>query len=104
MSRVGRRVIAVPDGVTVSSVDGEVCVKGPKGEISRALPESIQWEEREGELSFTRSDESKKSKSFHGLARALVNNMVIGVTEGFSGSWFLRVSGTGLRSRARPWS
>ena len=99
MSRVGRRAIAVPDGVTVSSVDGEVCVKGPKGEISRPLPGSIQWEEREGELSFTRSDDSKKSKSFHGLARALVNNMVLGVTDGFSR--VLVLEGVGYRAEVK---
>ncbi len=99
MSRVGRRAIAVPDGVTVSSVDGQVCVKGPKGEISRSLPESIEWEEREGHLSFTRTDDSKKSKSFHGLARALVNNMVLGVTDGFSR--VLVLEGVGYRAEVK---
>ena len=99
MSRVGKRVIAVPDGVTISSVEGELCVKGPKGEISEALPESIQWEQQDGQLSFTRSDDSKQSKSFHGLARALANNMVVGVTEGFSR--VLILEGVGYRAEVK---
>ena len=99
MSRIGRRAIAIPDGVTVSAVDGQVCIKGPKGEISKSLPEAISWEEQDGRLSFTRADDTKESKSFHGLARALVSNMVDGVTEGFARA--LVIEGVGYRAEVK---
>ena len=99
MSRVGRRAIAIPDGVTVSELDGQMCIKGPKGEISKTLPDRISWEEQDGRLSFTRADDTKQSKSLHGLARALASNMVDGVTEGFSRT--LVIEGVGFRAEVK---
>ena len=99
MSRVGRRAIVIPDGVTVTGGDSEISVKGPKGEISRTLPHTISWEEQDGRLSFARADDSKQSKSFHGLARALVSNMVDGVTQGFARG--LEIEGVGYRAEVK---
>jgi large subunit ribosomal protein L6 len=76
-----------------------MCIKGPKGEISKSLPGAISWEEQDGRLSFTRSDDTKQSKSFHGLARALANNMVAGVTEGFARA--LEIEGVGFRAEVK---
>lgn len=96
MSRVGSRVIQVPDGVEVTFSAGEMRVKGPKGEISNSLPSEIRCEQSDGQLVFVRPDDTKESKSRHGLARALANNMVIGVTDGFSRG--LSIEGVGYRA------
>ena len=96
MSRIGRMPIAVPAGVTVDIVDRFVTVKGPKGQLSRELsaPISIAKEE-DGSLSVTRPNDERVSKSLHGLSRTLVNNMIIGVTDGYFKK--LELSGTGYR-------
>ncbi|MDD4778858.1 MAG: 50S ribosomal protein L6 [Fermentimonas sp.] len=84
MSRIGKLPINVPAGVTVTvGKDNTVTVKGPKGELTQNIDGRMKIEINNGELTITRSDESKESRSLHGLYRSLLNNMVIGVSEGF---------------------
>ena len=99
MSRVGKRIIALPDGVDVTAVDGQMHVKGPKGEITQRLPDEITWKVEDGAPSFTRENETKECRSFHGLARALANNMVVGVTQGFSRG--IQIEGVGYRAEVK---
>ena len=96
MSRVGKAPIPVPDGVTVT-LDGQQCtVKGPKGELTREVHPDIRVTRDGDTLIVTRPSNSPTHRSLHGLTRALVNNMVIGVTEGFRKS--LEIRGTGYRA------
>lgn len=96
MSRVGKKPIAIPSGVTVNVGDGAVQVKGPKGELSCPIPEGIAARVENDELVFERPDDSKPSRSNHGLARALASNMVVGVSEGFVRR--LEIEGVGYRA------
>jgi large subunit ribosomal protein L6 len=97
MSRIGRLPITVPTGVDVT-LDGRVLtVKGPKGSLTRQLPPRMEVE-REGDvLTIVRPTETKLDKSLHGLTRTLVNNMVVGVTTGFTKG--LEISGVGYRAQ-----
>jgi len=99
MSRIGRRPIAVPQGVEVSGGGTEVRVKGPKGSLSGRLPAMISMEVGSGEVSFRRPDDRKQTRAYHGLARALVANMIQGVTEGFAKE--LHIEGVGYRAEAK---
>jgi large subunit ribosomal protein L6 len=84
MSRVGKAPIAMPQGVTVTvSADNVVTVKGPKGELQQAVDSDITIAQEEGQLLVTRPSDQKRHKALHGLYRALLNNMVVGVTEGY---------------------
>ena len=96
MSRIGKTPIPVPSGVDVSIADGSVTVKGPKGTLSRAIPGAITVRQEEGTLLVERPDDERQSRAFHGLARALVNNMVVGVTEGYRKQ--LDIVGVGYRA------
>ncbi|MGL5850163.1 MAG: 50S ribosomal protein L6 [Phycicoccus sp.] len=99
MSRIGRLPVAVPTGVDVT-VDGRtVRVKGPKGELSHVVAEPISVEQADGSVSVTRPDDERTSRSLHGLTRTLINNMVLGVTEGYEKK--LEIHGTGYRVQAR---
>ncbi len=98
MSRVGRKPVAIPDKVTVERVGDEVKVTGPKGTLSERIPSMIAMEEGDGELRFVRPDEKKQTRALHGLSRALVANMVHGVTEGFAKE--LEIEGVGYRAEA----
>jgi large subunit ribosomal protein L6 len=102
MSRIGRQPVTVPSGVTVS-VDGQnVTVKGPKGELSHTVAAPITVEMGEGGSNIVevkRPDDERNSRSLHGLTRTLINNMVIGVTEGYEKK--LEIHGTGYRVMAR---
>jgi len=95
MSRIGRMPITVPSGVTVSIEGQEVSVKGPKGELQLTIAEPITAAQSDGTLSIERPDDERNSRQLHGLTRTLVNNMVLGVTEGYSKK--LEVVGTGYR-------
>jgi large subunit ribosomal protein L6 len=100
MSRIGRLPISVPAGVTVDIDGATVTVKGPKGELSHVVASPIEVAKAEdGTLEVTRPDDERSSRSLHGLTRTLVNNMVIGVTEGYSKA--LEISGTGYRVAAK---
>ena len=84
MSRIGRAAIAIPSGVEVKVSEGSVSVKGPKGALSTSIPGSITAEVADGQIKFSRPDDSRDNRSLHGLIRALANNMVTGVTKGFA--------------------
>ncbi|UNU75005.1 50S ribosomal protein L6 [Corynebacterium pseudodiphtheriticum] len=95
MSRVGLAPIAVPSGVEVK-IDGQnVSVKGPKGTLEVDVPEPISIVHEDGELRVSRPDNHRKNRSLHGLARSLVNNCVIGVTEGYEIK--MEIHGVGYR-------
>jgi large subunit ribosomal protein L6 len=81
MSRVGKKPISIPAGVTVNVGEGRLEVKGPKGTLSTPVPAGVKFRQEEGSLVAERADDSYAA--FHGLARALANNAVVGVTEGF---------------------
>jgi large subunit ribosomal protein L6 len=83
MSRIGKLPISIPSGVTVSVKDNTVTVKGPKGELSQSINPRISVKVEDGQIEFTRPTDEKNDKAMHGLYRALVNNMVVGVSEGY---------------------
>ena len=97
MSRIGNKPVVIPAGVTVDLKDNAVTVKGPKGELSYTFNQNISLEQREGEVVFTRPDDSKENKTIHGTTRAVFNNMVVGVTEGFQKE--LELIGVGYRAQ-----
>ncbi len=96
MSRVGNAPITIPSGVEVSINGSSVTVKGSKGSLERELPGGITVREDDGSLVVERPDDTGTSKSFHGLSRSLINNMIIGVTEGFTKE--LQIQGVGYRA------
>ncbi len=98
MSRIGRMPIAVPAGVTVSVADGNVVtVKGPKGTLTKELHPDMIIKTEGSEVTVSRPSEIKMHKALHGLTRTLLNNMVIGVTDGFEKK--LEVNGVGYRAQ-----
>ena len=98
MSRIGRMPIAVPAGVTVTiTEDNLVIVKGPKGELSEQVNKDIKVELENGVITVSRPSDSKPHRSMHGLYRALINNMVVGVTKGFEK--VLLMEGVGYRAQ-----
>ena len=99
MSRIGRAPITVPAGVDVTIDDRELTVKGPKGTLSRSLPGEITVRSDEGALLVERPNDERTSRALHGLTRSLVNNMVIGVTNGFTKE--LEIVGVGYRAAAQ---
>ena len=99
MSRVGNRPISVPSGVDVTVGDGQVSVKGPKGQLSERVPTEIRISVADGQVKFERPDERKPTRALHGLARALVANMVKGVTEEFVKE--LEIQGVGYRAESK---
>ena len=97
MSRIGRMPIAIPAGVTVTIAENNhVTVKGPKGTLERALPVEMEIKLEGTEVTVTRPNDLKRMKSLHGLTRTLINNMVVGVTEGYQKE--LEVNGVGYRA------
>ncbi len=98
MSRIGKSPINIPSGVSVTVKDSVVTVKGPKGELLQSVSPEINVEVEEGVIHLTRSSEEKKQKSMHGLYRSLINNMVIGVSEGFKKE--LELVGVGYRAQS----
>jgi large subunit ribosomal protein L6 len=97
MSRVGKKPIPVPAGVEVT-IDGLRCrVKGPKGELEQALHPAVSVSVADGEVVVTRSTDEPEDRALHGLTRALIQNMVTGVTDGFRKS--LELQGTGYRAQ-----
>ena len=97
MSRIGRMPIAIPAGVTVDIAENnQVTVKGPKGTLERVLPAEMAITKEGDEIKVARPNDLKKMKSLHGLTRTLINNMIIGVTEGYEKK--LEVNGVGYRA------
>ena len=96
MSRVGRKPIPIPNGVSVEALDGGVRVKGPKGTLTERMPARVAVRVESGKVSVARSDEDKNTRALHGLARALIQNMVRGVVEPFVKE--LEIQGVGYRA------
>lgn len=98
MSRIGRMPIEVPQGVEVKLGAGnEITVKGPKATLSRVLHPEMQVALENGVITVTRPSENKTHKSLHGLTRTLINNMIVGVTEGYTKT--LEINGVGYRAQ-----
>lgn len=96
MSRIGRKPIAIPAGVEVKLADGVATVKGPKGTLTQAIHPNMKVEVADGQILVTRPDDEKENRALHGLTRALLNNMVEGVTNGFKKE--LEIQGVGYRA------
>jgi len=96
MSRVGRKPVTLPKGVNVTVNNGQVAVKGPKGELKKAVPTGVEVKTSGSELNVTRADDSRENRAKHGMMRALVANMVKGVSEGFERR--LEINGVGYRA------
>ncbi len=96
MSRIGKKPITIPSGVEVKIDGSTVSVKGPKGELKRDLRPEISIEMKDNEMVFTPIKDNKRNRSFWGLTRTLVNNMVVGVTEGYVTK--LQIEGVGYRA------
>ena len=100
MSRIGRAPIAIPAGVTVTvSDDNIVTVKGPKGTLTQEVNKNITVKQEGNEILVSRPDDEKQNRAFHGLYRALIHNMVVGVSTGFTKT--LNLVGTGYRAEAK---
>ena len=99
MSRIGKSPITVPSGVEVSLTGGRVAVKGPQGSLERVIPAPITIRQDDGTLLVERPDDERENRALHGLVRSLVNNMVVGVTAGFTKE--LEIVGVGYRATAQ---
>jgi large subunit ribosomal protein L6 len=99
MSRIGKAPVPVPSGVDVTIAGNSLTVKGPKGSLARDLPGAITIRQDGDTLLVERPDDERESRAFHGLARALVNNMVVGVTDGYRRQ--LEIVGVGYRAAAK---
>jgi large subunit ribosomal protein L6 len=100
MSRIGRQPISVPSGVEVSiGENNTVAVKGPKGELSERISPKMTVSLEDGVIKVTRPDDGKESRSLHGLSRSLINNMIVGVSDGFEKT--LDINGVGYRAEKK---
>ncbi|NDA76918.1 MAG: 50S ribosomal protein L6, partial [Actinobacteria bacterium] len=99
MSRIGKAPITVPSGVEVKTSANSITVKGPKGSLTRELVGGISVRQEENTLLVERPNDERQSRSLHGLSRALVNNMVVGVTDGFVKE--LEIVGVGYRAELK---
>lgn len=99
MSRIGRKVIAIPKGVTVTSRDSSLTIKGPKGQLEQRVPAEIGVKIEGEELSFSRTSDDRRVRALHGLSRALANNMVEGVTTGYQKK--LELVGVGYKAEKK---
>jgi large subunit ribosomal protein L6 len=97
MSRIGKKPIPIPEGVSVDIASGRVTVKGPKGELSQAVSRDMRIEQEDGVLTVKRPTDRGEHRALHGLTRSLIANMVEGVTEGFERR--LEIQGVGYRAR-----
>ncbi len=99
MSRIGNAIITIPAGTSVEIKDGVVTVKGKNGELTQPIKEGFELKIEEGQLAVVRPSESKEDKALHGLYRALINNMVTGVTDGFKKE--MELVGVGYRASSQ---
>ena len=95
MSRIGKKPITVPSGVEVKIDGQDVAVKGPKGSLALTLPEPITIAQEDGQLTVSRPDDERRSRALHGLTRTLVQNLIDGVTEGYTTK--MEIHGVGYR-------
>ena len=101
MSRIGKKPVPIPKGVTVTLDGSKISVKGPKGELSRSLPGAMKVSMKDNEVVVERPSEENEHKALHGLTRTLVANMIEGVTAGFSKQ--LEIIGVGYKAEQRPY-
>ena len=101
MSRIGRKPVTVPKGVTLQLEGNNVAVKGPRGELRRSLHPDMQIALDKDQFTVARPSEEKRHKALHGLTRTLVQNMVEGVSKGFSKT--LEIQGVGYKAEAKPY-
>jgi large subunit ribosomal protein L6 len=99
MSRVGKLPIAIPSGVTITANDSDITIAGGKGTLTQFTMPDISVKQEEGQIIVTRANNEPKTRAKHGLMRALLNNMVVGVTQGFSKK--LEINGVGYRVAAQ---
>lgn len=99
MSRIGKMEITLAKGVEVKFDNGIVTVKGPKGQLTQEIQSGINIEVNDGKVKVTRESEEKKVRAFHGLYRSLLNNMIIGVSEGFKK--VLEINGVGYKAEKK---
>ncbi len=99
MSRIGKKAVSIPDGVTASLDDGLVKVKGPKGELSTPMVDDLSYELSDGGVLVTPANKTTRARSYWGMQRTLVQNLVDGVTEGFTK--VLEISGVGYRAAVK---
>lgn len=99
MSRIGKRAVEIPSGVTAAIDGGTLSVKGPKGTLAMPLSDIIKYEVGEGSISVQPADDSREARAFWGMQRTLVQNLVTGVTEGFTK--VLEITGVGYRANAQ---
>src|SRR5215216_5807310 len=97
MSRIGKKPIAIPEGVTVEIKPGRVSVKGPRGELSQTVSPDMKVTEADGTLTVERPTDRGEHRALHGLTRSLIANMVVGVTDGYEKR--LEIQGVGYRAR-----
>lgn len=100
MSRIGKKPVPIPAGVTVSVADGTITVKGPKGTLIRRLAPDLAVAVEGGAVHVVRPSESNRHKALHGLTRTLIANMIHGVTQGYTRK--LEISGVGYKAESRP--
>lgn len=99
MSRIGKKPIVVPSGVKINRDGRNLTVEGPKGKLSLAIHPHVEVEQQEGQLVCARQDDQKESKALHGLTRALISNMIEGVTKGFEKK--LEIVGVGYNAQVK---
>ena len=99
MSRIGKRPVAIPSGVTAQIDNGTLSVKGPKGTLTLGMSDDITYDVREGEISVQPANDTKRARAFWGMQRTLVSNLVEGVTAGFTKT--LDITGVGYRAQAQ---
>lgn len=99
MSKIGRKPIALPEKVKVEIKERDVLVQGPLGKLSYQLPEGIKCEMKDSMIFVTRGEDTKRMKTFHGLSRAMINNMVVGVSSGYTVE--LDIVGVGYKSQMK---
>ncbi|MFC4296042.1 50S ribosomal protein L6 [Novosphingobium tardum] len=99
MSRIGKRPVPVPSGVTAAIADKVLTVKGPKGSLTLPLADSIAYDVQDGQISVLPANDSKEARAFWGMQRTLVENLVTGVTDGFTK--VLEITGVGYRANAQ---
>ncbi|AAV89155.1 ribosomal protein L6 signature 1 [Zymomonas mobilis subsp. mobilis ZM4 = ATCC 31821] len=99
MSRIGKKPVAIPTGVTANIADGVLSVKGPKGELSMPLSSEVTYSLEDGQLSVQPVNDTKRARSFWGMQRTLVQNLIDGVTQGYSKT--LQITGVGYRAASQ---
>ena len=102
MSRIGKKAVEIPSGVTAAIDGGQLSVKGPKGTLAMPLSDNIKYEVGDGSISVQPANDTREARAFWGMQRTLVQNLVTGVTEGFTK--VLEITGVGYRanSQGRP--